>query len=146
MPTKKGHSDLIPSLTFAGEIRDALAQLVASCISQATPQFAVFVGNCFVNSTRCLRAAFARALIAMGHLFRKFLQHVDQWSLSQPKSGGNRTTNMYQGMHQRFVPDQYGASGRECVRLCAGFWTPDDEGFLALLRPASKKRQGTKSR
>jgi hypothetical protein len=32
------------------------------------------------------------------------------------------------------------------VRNCAGFWTPALMRCLALRRPASKKRQGTKSR
>jgi hypothetical protein len=32
-----------------------------------------------------------------------------------------------------------------CV-LCAGFWTPATRRFRTLNRPASKKRQGTKSR
>jgi hypothetical protein len=32
---------------------------------------------------RCLRAAFACALIAISYLFREFLQHVYQWSQSQ---------------------------------------------------------------
>jgi hypothetical protein len=66
-------SNLVPALMMAGEIRDVRVRFIASCEHQpATRQFAVFLGNCLGDSTRCLRAAFARALKAMGHLFREF--------------------------------------------------------------------------
>jgi hypothetical protein len=38
-------SRAIPSLTFASEIRDALAQFVASCEQQPATQFAAFLGS-----------------------------------------------------------------------------------------------------
>jgi hypothetical protein len=38
------------------------------------------------------------------------------------------------------------AHGRPKVRSCAGFWTPANTALRTLRQPASKKRQGTKSR
>ncbi len=66
MPTEQGRSGIAPSPKFACKIRDALAQLAASCKHEpATLQLVVFLGSCFVNSIQCLRAAFARPMIAM---------------------------------------------------------------------------------